>query len=102
MHVSPLIGRSHPVARSLVKVVERSIPPPRNVQSTLAIGTSDELGTRREREDDVGLAGFGGRSGVVKGGGQRSWNGRPRAPAGAADGSGWLRGATALEVLDTA
>jgi DNA-binding CsgD family transcriptional regulator len=31
-----------------------------------------------------------------------AWNGRPKAQAGAADGSGWLRGATALAVLDTA
>ena len=38
----------------------------------------------------------------MKSAGQRTWNGRPKAGAGAADGSGWLRGATALEVLDTA
>ena len=31
-----------------------------------------------------------------------AWNGRPKVHAGAADGSGWLRGATALAVLDTA
>lgn len=37
----------------------------------------------------------------MKGGGQHTWNGRPKASAGAADGSGWLRGAAALAVLDT-
>ena len=55
-----------------------------------------------EREDDVGLAGFGGRRRVVKSGGRRSWNGQPKAAAGGADGSGWLRGANALAALDTA
>jgi DNA-binding CsgD family transcriptional regulator len=74
----------------------------RNVESTLTIETWDGLGTPSEREDDVCLAGFGGRSRVVKGGGNQSWNGRPRAAAGGADGSGWLRGATALAALDTA
>jgi DNA-binding CsgD family transcriptional regulator len=38
----------------------------------------------------------------VKSAGPRSWNGRPTAAAGGADGTGWLRGAAALAVLDTA
>lgn len=38
----------------------------------------------------------------MKGGGQRSWNGQPKAAAGGADGGGWLRGANALAALDTA
>ena len=38
----------------------------------------------------------------MKSGGQRSWNGRPKSGAGGVDGSGWLRGAAALAVLDSA
>lgn len=38
----------------------------------------------------------------MKSAGPRSWNGQPKASAGGADGGGWLRGAAALAVLDTA
>jgi DNA-binding NarL/FixJ family response regulator len=56
----------------------------------------------RKSKDDVGRGGAGDRGRVVKSGGQRSWNGRPKDGAGGTDGSGWLRGAAALAVLDSA
>ena len=70
--------------------MDRVVSALRNVPSTLLIGTLDELGTPIEREDDVCLAGIGGRSRVVKGAG----SGRNQGD--------WLRGLAALSVLDTA
>src|SRR3954470_4508501 len=61
-------------------------PAPRNVPARLAIGTPDGLGTPREREDDVGLVGSGGRRRFVKSAERRDW----------------LRGVAALSVLNTA